>query len=300
MRSRESRPSDGFGRWTRRRSLALAITGLCVSTIASLAVASASAQAPDPADLVLTKSDSPDPVQQGKVLTYTITVHNNGPDAAQNVTVSDALPAGVDFVSAKPNSCQKSGNNVSCDLGTLASGETATVTIKVRPRHSGQLSNTASVESTTADSMPTNNSDTETTTVTAKGGPPPSPPQPACFGHRATVVGTAGSDTLVGTPSRDVIVARRGNDVIRGKGGRDLICAGRGNDLASGGPRADRIRGGGGRDTLRGNAGPDTLRGGSGRDHLFGGPGSDLLVGGRGFDTCRGGRGADVTRTCEA
>ena len=45
------------------------------------------------ADLEITKSDSPDPVTTGSDLTYTITVTNNGPDAATSVTVTDTLPA---------------------------------------------------------------------------------------------------------------------------------------------------------------------------------------------------------------
>ena len=41
------------------------------------------------ADLSVTKTDSPDPVRSGGNLTYTITVTNNGPDAATGVTMTD-------------------------------------------------------------------------------------------------------------------------------------------------------------------------------------------------------------------
>ncbi|MBP9663810.1 MAG: DUF11 domain-containing protein, partial [Pyrinomonadaceae bacterium] len=44
------------------------------------------------ADLVVTKTDSADPVVEGSQFTYTIRVQNNGPDTATNVTVSDPLP----------------------------------------------------------------------------------------------------------------------------------------------------------------------------------------------------------------
>jgi len=96
---------------------------------------------------------------------------------------------------------------VSCDLGSLASGETATVTIKVRPKGAGELSNTASVDSTTADPVSTNNQDTEKATVTQ---PPPAPKPAACAGRKATIVGTAAGETLIGTSGRDVIAARGG------------------------------------------------------------------------------------------
>src|SRR5436190_17171448 len=55
--------------------------------------------APASADLSVTKEDSPDPVNTGSTLTYTITVNNNGPDAAANASWSDTLPAGTTFVS---------------------------------------------------------------------------------------------------------------------------------------------------------------------------------------------------------
>ena len=55
----------------------------------------------DPAaDLSLTKSDAPDPVLAGQLLTYTLTVAQRGPSSATGVTVTDTLPAGVTFDSA--------------------------------------------------------------------------------------------------------------------------------------------------------------------------------------------------------
>src|SRR5947209_10996941 len=50
------------------------------------------------ADLSVTKADSPDPVNTGSNLTYTITVTNNGPDTAANASWSDTLPLGTTFV----------------------------------------------------------------------------------------------------------------------------------------------------------------------------------------------------------
>lgn len=55
-------------------------------------------------NLSISKTGFPDPVIAGTALTYTITVTNNGPDAAQDVMVSDAIPAGTTFVSATPSS----------------------------------------------------------------------------------------------------------------------------------------------------------------------------------------------------
>ncbi len=51
------------------------------------------------ADLSVTKTDSPDPVQPGANLTYTIIVANAGPSNAATVALADTLPAGTTFVS---------------------------------------------------------------------------------------------------------------------------------------------------------------------------------------------------------
>jgi uncharacterized repeat protein (TIGR01451 family) len=118
------------------------------------------------ANLSITKTDAPDPVVVNSNLTYTITVTNNGPDNASNVAVADTLPAGVNFVSATSSQGSCSGTtNITCNLGSLANGSNATVTIVVTPTTAGNLSNTASVTATEADPNTSNNSATATTVV---------------------------------------------------------------------------------------------------------------------------------------
>lgn len=51
------------------------------------------------ADLSVTKSGTPNPVQPGGTITYTITVQNAGPGDAPDVSLSDAIPPGTTFVS---------------------------------------------------------------------------------------------------------------------------------------------------------------------------------------------------------
>ena len=79
-------------------------------------------------DLSVTKSDSPDPAVAGESVTYTLTVTNNGPNPAQAAEVSDELPAGLTFASGS-NGCTAVGQEVTCDLGAIPSGETRTRTI---------------------------------------------------------------------------------------------------------------------------------------------------------------------------
>ena len=228
------------------------------------------------ADLSVDKSDGPDPVTVGTELAYSVQVANAGPDSASGVELEDELPNQLDFVAAEPSqgSCERKGKKVSCALGSLASGASATVAIRVVPRRDGQIVNTATVSSADTDPQPANNTDTETTTVVA------APPPPTCGGVEATIVGTEGDDALVGTDKRDVIAALAGDDQVRGLGGKDLVC------------------GFGGSDRLKGQGEDDLLRGGGGDDRLGGGGGDDLLRGGTGRDSCRGGPGADVKRSC--
>jgi uncharacterized repeat protein (TIGR01451 family) len=127
------------------------------------------------ADLVVTKTDSPDPVTAGDNLVYTITVTNNGPDAAATASWSDTLPAGTTFVSQPPVagwSCMTPsvgvGGTVSCTNPSFAVGSAVfTLTVAVAPSLTAAtvLSNTATVTSATAEGNSGDESDTETTTV---------------------------------------------------------------------------------------------------------------------------------------
>ena len=119
------------------------------------------------ADLRVSKSDSPDPVLVGSTLTYTITVDNLGPSTAVNVVVTDELPATVAFVSATPSqgSCNPLvGNTLTCDLGSILNGGSATVSVDVTPSVVGIIVNTASAVADDPDPTP-GNSSAETTTV---------------------------------------------------------------------------------------------------------------------------------------
>jgi uncharacterized repeat protein (TIGR01451 family) len=255
--------------------LLLAILGLLAVRGPGQRAAAASA---DPADLSVSKSDSPDPVSTGAILTYTIKVHDAGPDAATGTSVTDALPGGVKFgsVTTSAGTCTHSGSKVTCDLGTVSTTADQTITLKVTvTKKSGQITNSASVTSGVADDRQSNNIDTEVTTI-AK---PPAPP--TCAGQPVTRAGTPGPDTIVGTPANDVISALAGDDSVFGLEGGDIVCLGPGSDSVSGGAGNDLVLGGHGSDRIRGRRGDDRLHGGPGRDRLRGGRGDDLLAGGR-------------------
>ena len=130
--------------------------------------ASADTTVEAPADLILAMGDSPDPVDVGDNLTYTLTATNNGPNPATGVTVTDTLPAGVNFVSATPSQGTCSGTaTVTCNIGALANGGSAIVTIVVQPTAAGTVSNAASVGGNQPDPSPLNNNASADTTVAA-------------------------------------------------------------------------------------------------------------------------------------
>jgi uncharacterized repeat protein (TIGR01451 family) len=279
-------------RWVRHAWL------LAVVPVTALAFAAVGTAAPPSStDLAIAKTDSPDPVNVGSTLTYTIQVQNLGPNAATGVAVTDQLPKVVDFVSATATSgrCANKGKKVTCELGGLSAptinyGSPPTVTISAIPRQVGTISNTASVKGDQKDPVTSNNKATATTRVVAVA---------TCRGVPATIVGTAGDDAITGTGGPDVIATLGGNDTIASLAGRDLVCAESGNDYIGAGSAADRVFGGAGNDRLLGRGGPDVLKGGAGDDVLKGNRGADRLHGGSGFDRCRGGAGADSIRGCE-
>ncbi len=235
-------------------------------------------------DVVVSQQAQPRPAQVGGTTTYLVTVRNRGGSPATAVRVTDVPPA-APFSTVAIRTTQGSctpGRPVTCQLGTLAAGASATVRIAVHTPVVGAIANSAAATAL-VDLTAANNASTLSIPVV--------PTRDGC-----TVAGTPGDDILVGTERSDVICGLGGNDVIDGLGGNDVILGGAGNDRIAGGNGNDRLSGGSGNDVLSGGAGQDVLSGGAGRDRLSGGAGNDRLNGGSGRDVMDGGNGADLLR----
>jgi uncharacterized repeat protein (TIGR01451 family) len=176
------------------------------------------------ADLSITKTDSPDPVNAGSNIAYTITATNNGPDPAVTASFSDTLPVGTTFVSLPAvagwgctTPAVGAGGTVNCSNPSFAVGSAVfTLTVAVDAGTAGGtiISNTAAITSTTADPTPGNNSATATTTVTAPSADlsitKTDAPDPVTAGNNLTYTITAtnsGPDTATTASFSDTLPA---------------------------------------------------------------------------------------------
>ncbi|WP_439022816.1 DUF7507 domain-containing protein [Bacillus thuringiensis] len=160
------------------------VSSAAIDSIKNTAIVESSTPDPDPsnntstvttpvinsADIAIVKTASPSPVNGGDLLTYTLTVTNFGPTDAVNVTLTDDVPSEI----LNPEYSIDDGITFNpwpgaISLGTLESGATTTILVRgtVSPLATGIITNTATVDSTTPDPDPTNNTSTVDTPVNA-------------------------------------------------------------------------------------------------------------------------------------
>jgi len=109
-------------------------------------------------DLALA-ADVPEAATTGEPLTYTFTVDNNGPESATGLTLSHALPEALAFDSATPSqgSCAEDTGTVTCALGTLDAGASATIDLIANATEAGTVTTAASVSAAETDWNQSNN-----------------------------------------------------------------------------------------------------------------------------------------------
>src|ERR1043166_4168337 len=110
-------------------------------------------------DLAIGLTVAPATVLAGRTVTYTLGVTNLGPNLATGIILVDPLPDGMSFLSAVPSqgSCSSLAGTVTCGLGSLASGSSASVTIVGRAGLVGLTTNLVSAAGDQFDQLPGNN-----------------------------------------------------------------------------------------------------------------------------------------------
>jgi len=85
------------------------------------------------ADLAVVKTVSNAAPNVGDTITFTVTLSNSGPDSANNVEVTEQFPmSGLQFLSATPSQGSYSAGTGVWTVGTVASGDSKTLTILAR------------------------------------------------------------------------------------------------------------------------------------------------------------------------
>lgn len=116
-------------------------------------------------DLALTKSASPESLNIGEQISYTVTVTNNGQGTAKDVQVTDKVPEGTTLVSSEPAKGTYDQASGIWSVGELASEESAILTLIVTADTSGSKTNAAEATTSSIDVDSSNNAASATTTV---------------------------------------------------------------------------------------------------------------------------------------
>ncbi len=130
--------------------VAVVVAAVVAAVLGQATTRSASAQAGGGNPLAISKSVYPSPttaIPVGTNMDYLITVSNSSAYPFPGVTVTDALPAGVQFVAANASQGQcnpmADAPTIYCELGSIAPGNVAHVNIIVRATTPGTYTNVA-------------------------------------------------------------------------------------------------------------------------------------------------------------
>lgn len=158
------------------------------------------------ANLSISKVSNHSRVNVNEIITYTITLVNNGPSTANNVVVTDVLPTQVTFVSATSTTGTYASSTGLWLVGSLNNGATRTLTINVKVNDGAQgqeVSNTVTVTANESDPDGSNNSSIAKFVVNGNG---------SCSGSGCGGVSSGGGS--VGSNSANLGVTKTVNKTV--------------------------------------------------------------------------------------
>ncbi|QDV38117.1 peptidylprolyl isomerase [Tautonia plasticadhaerens] len=117
--------------------------------------------------LLVSVVGTPGAVALGRDVAYSVVIRNSGTTPLQGVTLLQTLPAGSTFVSSTIAPTAQAAGQVTIPVGTIAAGESRTVTVVARPTAAGTYSTLARVSAQGIAAV----SASDTTTVTEAPAP---------------------------------------------------------------------------------------------------------------------------------
>lgn len=156
----------------RRRPIVGAVLSLAVlATLVLAGQGQAAPPGPDDANLGLVIRGAPLRVEVGEQVTYFATIRNHGPALATGVTFTDRLPNGMTLVSVSSSQGSCGGSEpITCALGTLAAGSSATVQIDATATAAGRRVDVGRVDGDQGDPRRINNRASAITIVEGGAG----------------------------------------------------------------------------------------------------------------------------------
>lgn len=160
------------------------------------------------ADLAIAHTTVPSSVVHGQSATWTVTITNNGTSGATNIVVTDTFTNATFISAGSTGPCTPSGSTITCNISSLASGQSFNVALLLQASASGTITNSASVTASEFDPTTANNATgTASTTVLPSAdvslsiAAPPSAVNAGSALSYVVTVNNAGPDATAGTIS---------------------------------------------------------------------------------------------------
>ncbi len=176
-------------------------------------------------DLAVTASFSPASPEPGLPMQYAIVARSTSfATSSTSVTLTGTLPAGLSFgtVSTTRGSCNLVGTALSCSLGTLAPGSSATILVPATPPAPGSFPISVQVSGAETEADTTNNT-AALTAVVDFGDVPPSHPFHNFVGRIARAGVTVGCGNGLYCPDSPVTRAQIAVFLLRGNDGASYV-----------------------------------------------------------------------------